>query len=128
MNRMINLEQIKKEVYETEKKVYDQILEPSGSTSKHTFFFKDVSRIIDLTIDQMKFHLILHDTLKFVGFGKFMVITKHNLKARSPKTGENAFLPVHTRVVFKSSFFRSWFKDHPVLEDMDAKESKEEPQ
>ena len=122
MNSVVNLEQIEKEVYEElMKKIESKELKPPYGR-------KGVDIIITLAFYQMKRHLMLHDTLKFVGFGKFMVITKHNLKARSPKTGENAFLPVHTRVVFKSSFFRSWFKDHPVLEDMDAKESKEEPQ
>lgn len=84
-------------------------VKPEGFTKK------DVSYLVDQMLEKLKENIYAMNEITFVGFGKWQTVTRHNVDARNPTSGESVVLPTHTRVVFKSAYFKKYFKEHPNL-------------
>lgn len=63
---------------------------------------KDVSAVIDSTVDTIKEALGHGEKVSLVGFGTFEVKHRNARKARNPKTGESISVPAKDVPVFKA--------------------------
>lgn len=88
--------------------------ELAASVKPEGFSKKDVNYLVDQVIQNLKNNIAAGNEINFVGFGKWQVVTRKNVNARNPQSGETAEIPIHTRVVFRSSFFRNFFKQNPL--------------
>lgn len=57
------------------------------------FYYKDLSRIVELIFDEMALAMIDGKRIELRGFGSFAVRKREKRIARNPKTNEQLFLP-----------------------------------
>jgi integration host factor subunit beta len=64
---------------------------------------KDIQKIVDLLLDELKNALVSDNVIELRGFGTFEIKTrKGREKARNPKTGEIVSVKNHGVAVFRS--------------------------
>jgi integration host factor subunit beta len=64
---------------------------------------KDISKVVDLFIDEIKSALIEYKVIELRGFGTFEIkIRKGREKARNPKTGEFLTIEPHGIAMFRA--------------------------
>ena len=64
---------------------------------------REVSKVVDLFIDELKSALVSHKVIELRGFGTFEVkIRKGRKEARNPKTGEILSVSPHGIALFKA--------------------------
>ena len=71
--------------------------------NKAKFDRKDVQKVVDLFLEEIKLALISHNVIELRGFGTFEIkIRKGREKARNPKTGETLSVGSHGIASFRA--------------------------
>jgi DNA-binding protein HU-beta len=78
----------------------DLIKKIAGVTEKSQ---KDVSEIVEATLDAITAELVAGETVNFIGFGKFEVTHREARVGRNPATGEILELGASKSPKFKAS-------------------------
>ena len=73
------------------------------------FNLKDLSKLVDIILNEIKRALRRGDSVELRGFGRFSVKTQKASIRRNPKTNEKVKVPEKKTVHFKMS--KKWFKD-----------------
>lgn len=64
---------------------------------------KDIAKIIDLFLEEVKIQLESDSVIELRGFGTFETrLRKEKKNARNPKTGESVHVDAHYKAVFRS--------------------------
>ena len=64
---------------------------------------KDLSKTLDIILDQVKTSLKKGESVELRGFGRFSTKLQKKKMARNPKTGASVFVPEKKNISFKMS-------------------------
>ena len=71
------------------------------SNQYKNYLKKDLSKILDITLNQIKLSLKKGESVELRGFGRFTTKIHKKKYARNPKTGEKVFVPEKKNISFR---------------------------